>query len=172
MEETLPQTVVTMNDMKGVSEELSELMNGVTDEVRRSDEAGGGAAQRLAIAIKFAKDLDEHSEALEGLAETYQEQMRSIDPGVSYILDQLEEDPQQKSEVGEFLETLASLGPVFQQFSDSVEGNAALVYDLGRIARPMRAPTRRMAAALRKTASASIVAQNWAARAGRLMEED
>jgi len=169
MEEQLPELNVTMTDIGAVAEEVTGLMQTVTDEVNSSDLAGGGASQRLAIAIRFASALDEHSERLETLADKYENQMRAVDPGVTYILSELEAHPDQVMEAKEFIVSVSALGPLLSGFVNTVEEDAAIVAGMAQIARPLRKPSGRMAGAMHRIGAASLTPQKWAERAARLV---
>jgi hypothetical protein len=169
MEEQFPELSVTMTDIGAVAQEVTGLMQTVTDEVNASDLAGGGASQRLAIAIRFASALDEHSERLETLADKYENQMRAVDPGVTYILSELEAHPDQVMDAEEFVVSVSALSPLLSGFVNTVEENAAIVAGMAQIARPLRKPSGRMAGAMHRIAAASLTPQKWAERAARLV---
>jgi hypothetical protein len=168
MEEAVPLLSITLESLTALNADFVAAMQGVTEEVQASDAAGGGASQRLAIAIRFAQKVESFAEQFETFATQYEEQMRAADPGVNYILSELEADPEKLTEAGEFPDNVRSLGDQMNQMNETIDSSATLIGDFGRIARPLRKPSSRLAAALRRLASANVAASNWAARAERL----
>jgi hypothetical protein len=172
MEEALPKLIVTMQEVTSLSAALTEDMNAAQEEVAASDARGGGASGRLSIAVRFSRRLDESAEGMEDLAGRFEEQLRSIDPGVSAILTTLEEDPNQIADAIEFLETLVELGPVFSEFVEKSNASAEVMQQLGGISTSLRAPSRRHSEAIRRLSRAGVVVDNWATRATRLLNEE
>ncbi len=170
MEEALPEVTTVMQEVSAATQALTAKMNEVQVEVAASDARGGGAAARLSIAARFSMELDEAATQMEELAERYETQMRAIDPGVSTILSELEQDPSKVERgVVEFLETLVQLGPVFSEFVDITTANAENMAQLGRIAIPLRRPSRRYSEAILRLSRAGVAADNWSTRAARLL---
>jgi hypothetical protein len=171
MEDAVPRLSLTLQALTSLNAEFSETMNNVTEQVRRSDDAGGGASQRLAVAIRFAHQLEGFADQFESLATQYEDQMRAADPGVSYILSELEADPSKVEEARAFPQSLTTVGDQMKHMNESIDSSASLVGNFGEIARPLRKPSNRLAAALRRLAGANAAVSNWAARAHRLQQD-
>lgn len=168
MEEAVPSLSVTLQSLTALNADFVEAMRRATAEVERSDAAGGGAAQRLAIAIRFAQELETFADQFDALATQYEEQMRAADPGVTYLLSELEADPQKLLEASEFPESVKAMGAQMEQMNENIDTSAKQIGNFGQIARPLRKPSSRLAAALRRISGANAAASNWAARSERL----
>jgi hypothetical protein len=170
-EEALPQISTILVEMTRIGSEVSDLFTSAVEQVAQSDAAGKGMSGRLAIAVRLASDLEQLSLALEDLSLEYEGSMKSVDPGISYLIGRLEEDANalKDEEVREFLSSLGELASSTTEMTAQVEANSELVAGLGDIARPLRAPSKRVADAWLRVTRASVVITNWQSRAGRLI---
>ena len=170
MEEALPELNSTMQQVGALTESVTGQMQGRLDEIRVSDARAGGAAGRLSIAARFGTELDDAATRMEELAERYESHMRAVDPGVSTILAELDTNPGQiQGEVIDFLKMLVDLGPTFSDFVDRTTESADAIMELGRLAIPLRKPSRRYSESIRRLSRAGVVADNWSAAAARLL---
>jgi hypothetical protein len=98
--DTLTEAEVAMPLLVQVTEELTAIFNelpAISDarlnEMEESDRRGGGAGGRLVIAQRLAEDLEEPTARIEALAADFISHLERIDPAISYLIGEIEEDP-------------------------------------------------------------------------------
>ena len=144
-----------------IIEEMSALMTEATAEVERSDARGGSSGARLLIANRLADSLTSLAERLEEVAQSYADRMNQVNPGISYIISELERDPAQLAEAPEFPDQVNTLAAATREGLESAAGLATVVEGIGSITRRLREPSRRISRALRDFAQASEVIYEW-----------
>lgn len=169
MEEAMPRLNATIEEMAGVVGQLGELGVRGSAELDALEASGiTGVGPRLPIIGRFAAALDGPTDRLEMLISRYASDIERIDKGVSFLLDRLEAEPELIGEAPGFPEALVELGvSATSGLSPSAELGETIA-TLGAAARSLRAPTHRLAAALRSIPVVSAPIWAWAARASRL----
>lgn len=169
MEEALPRVAETLNRLTGHSSELTTYMAQTTEEIERSDQSGGGSPGRLRIAVQLAQELASRADTYEDLAAEYEARLREIDPGVNFLISQLEEARENLgASAPEFIESVRTNARVSKDMATAMRANAEVMAGLGNVARPLREPSGRIARALGRIADASLVAENWDSRISRI----
>jgi hypothetical protein len=129
----------------------------------RSDARGDGARGRLVIAQKLANDLHEPTTSLEQLAADFVSQLARMDPGISYLISQIEEEPALRDEddARQFIESIEQLAGAAEGALGEVSVLATAVQNLGEISNRLRPVTRRMSTVLRRISDSSHTIQEW-----------
>ena len=90
---------------------VNELFVDSTEQVRRSDDSGAGFSGRLAIAQRLAKKLEGQADIMEPRIADYEQRMMKLAPGVDYLLQRLEEEPN-SAEAHTFVENFLFFQPL------------------------------------------------------------
>jgi hypothetical protein len=169
-EEAMPRLIECITEMGRIINQMGELSRSATDELSKSDSAGGGAGGRLAITIRFAKALSDRAASLELLAADYEEQMKRIDPGVSYLISRLEEEPDLQAEAPDFVPAISTTAQATREGMVSLQTLSDSIEPLELVARPLRPVARQIRSALRRVKEASGVVSTWERKVGAVTE--
>jgi hypothetical protein len=141
------------------------LAEGATKEIQDADQSGKGAAGRLAVARKFAKDLMEPADRIMQLANKYASQSYDVDAAIRIMIaaipDEIERDPKAKSIACEFFDTITTMA---QSSQDAMSGLKAMVQQLGTaesLSRDLRPPLQKLKKGLTIMIEASAVIDGW-----------
>ncbi len=167
-EASFPLAAEKIEETGNILTEMNSLMTEATAEVERSDARGGGSGARLLIANRLADSLTSLAERLEEVAQSYADRMNQVDPGISYVISELERDPSQLAEAPEFPAQLGMLAGATREGLQSAEELAEVVEGIGAITRRLREPSRRISRALRDFSEASQIIFSWDDRIKRL----
>lgn len=165
-EEALPLFAQISEELTAIFEELPTLTNTAFEEMERVDARGGGAGGRLLIAQTLANNLEEPTERIEQLAADFVGQLARIDPGISYLVERIEEEPSLRldEEARQFAEGIEQLADAAEQGLGQVGILANTVQELGQISNRLRPVARRMSTALRRISESSHTLQEWGRR--------
>jgi hypothetical protein len=165
-EEATPLLAQVSEELTAVFEELPALTDAVLEEMAKSDARGKGASGRLVIAQKLAGDLEDPTSRIEQLAADFVGQLERIDPGISYLVVQIEENPQlrEDDDARQFIAGIGELAGAAKEGLGQVGVLADTVQGLGQISNRLRPITRRMSTALRRISNSSQTIQEWGRR--------
>jgi hypothetical protein len=141
------------------------LTEGATKDIQDADQSGKGAAGRLTVARKFAKELMEPADRIMQLANKYASQSYDVDAAfrtmIAAIPDEVERDPNAKSAACEFFGMITTLA---QNSQDAMSGLKAMVQQLGTaesLSRDLRPPLQKLKKGLTIMIEASAVIDGW-----------
>lgn len=163
-EEALPLLVQVSEELTTVFNELPALTDQAVREIATSDERGGGAAGRLVVAQKLSMSLEEPTVRIEQMAANFVDQLGRMDPGISYQISFMEEDPsllETDENARMFATAIAELARASEQSLGQVAMLANSVQDLGKISNRLRPVTRRMSTAVRKISGGFQTIKKW-----------
>lgn len=163
-EEALPLLVQVSEELTTVFNELPALTDQAVREIATSDERGGGAAGRLVVAQKLSMSLEEPTVRIEQMAANFVDQLGRMDPGISYQISFMEEDPsllETDENARTFATAIAELARASEQSLGQVAMLANSVQDLGKISNRLRPVTRRMSTAVRKISGGFQTIKKW-----------
>ena len=165
-EEALPLLAQISEELTAVFEELPTLTNAALEEMNKVDARGGGAGGRLLIAQRLANDLENPTERIEQLAADFVGQLARIDPGMSYLVERVEEEPDLRSndDARQFISGIEELASAADQGLGQVGLLANTVQDLDQVSNRLRPVVRRMSKALRRISESSETIQEWSRR--------
>jgi hypothetical protein len=165
-EDAMPLLAQVVEELGALFEELPTLTNTSVAEMEASDARGGGAGGRLLIAQKFAKDLEEPTARMEQLAADFLSQLERIDPGISHLISEVEEDPslREDEDARKFIDSITQMADAAEQGLGEIGTLASAVGNLGRISNRLRPVSRRMSTALRRIAGSRTTMQEWGRR--------
>lgn len=160
--EKLADTEIGMESMKTILTSVTSVMASIgtiadaaTTEIARSDARGGGARGRLAIAERVAEQLETKAGTLEALSQEFVECVDRTDPGVVYLLERLEAEPETLKEAEAFCASLRTLAASAVQIRPTIASFQRTMKDAGTMSRSMRNATTRLAGAAGRLPSAA-----------------
>jgi hypothetical protein len=165
MEEALPRLGATIDEISGLTERLGEIMSKGQENLQRLQNAGNDSATaRLQVAAATGSDLGSLADEFESTVAEYEQLLIQVDRGLIAMAEAIEEDPARVDELGELPANITEAAAAVQGAIDSSDETAALVGQLARIARPLKRPAERYAAAMRRFGKASALFPAWDAR--------
>jgi hypothetical protein len=147
----------------GAVAKMGELAQEASEKMARSDAQGRGMKGRLAVAVEYASGLKEIAAELERDVETYVEAMAAVSEGNLILIQRLEEDPSQLDEPDsrDFALIVRRAAETARETSGSLSGLVEIIAENAKAARVLREPSRRIAEALQRFASASAMVDEW-----------
>jgi len=163
-EEALPELNDVLTRMGEATQEMGRLAEEATAEMQKTDDAGGGARARLAIAIRFADSLKGPAAELGEASVSYESVLRRVDPGFSYIISRLEDEPELASEADEFVSSVVTMADAAAEAMESTEALGGSLSGVETAARPLRPVVRDIRMALLRIREASGLIAGWKRR--------
>ena len=162
-EEAFPLFAPVSEDVTALFNELGSLTSAAQDEMTKSHARGGGAGGRLRVAQGLANDMDEPATRLEQSAADFTAQLARIDPGISYLIGRIEEEPDllNDDEAQQFVKGVRELADAAEPALKQVGELADIVHGMGSVSNRLRPTTRRMSTALRRISGTSETIQGW-----------
>jgi hypothetical protein len=164
-ESMMPRWTDTVYEIAHQIEEVGQIMNESTEEIRRSDQAGKGFGGRLYIAKKTARRLADPADSLAQLGSTYASQMHELNGGIRTLIQAVPEggpaDPDELTSVCEFFTALRRMAAAAETGLAQVEGMVNQASAMEGLSRDLRAPLRRMKEGLTRTLEARAVVREW-----------
>ncbi|HUP16127.1 MAG TPA: nucleotide-binding protein [Acidimicrobiia bacterium] len=150
MEESFPLLVEDFNELSIETRRFGDLSREATNAVEESDSRAAGMRGRLAIALKFAEDMEAPVARFEQLAAHANDQWFRVRGGITFLLGRLASGdltPEEHAEAPAFLASMAQLRDAAALASPTMDSFNASLETLGRIARPVGRLTRRLRSA-------------------------
>jgi hypothetical protein len=141
--------------------ELGREAVAATQRLGESNARGAGMQERLDVIKQYAQEVSRIAGQLEGDVGNYEEAMASVSAGTLAIIERLEEDPTQLAAAMDFARFLRQLAARTRQGLESQQGFVGSMNEAARASRVMRGPTRRVANALDRFATASQAVDEW-----------
>ncbi len=164
-EVALPAWAETVTVLGNEMTEFNALAEGATREIQEADRSGKGAAGRLAVARKFAKDLTGPADRILQLANNYASQSYDVDAAIRTLIaaapDEVERDPSAKGMVCEFFNTITVMA---QSAQDAIGGLSVMAEALGTaesLSRDLRPPLQKLRKGITIMIEASAVIEEW-----------
>ncbi len=164
-EVALPAWAETVTALGNEMTEFNALAEGATRELAEADQSGKGAAGRLAVARKFARDLTGPADHILQLANNYASQSYDVDAAIRTLIaaapDEVERDPSAKGMVCEFFNTIAAMA---QSAQEAIGGLSAMAEALGTaesLSRDLRPPLQKLKKGITIMIEASAVIEEW-----------
>lgn len=151
----------TMNSATSIIEEIGTIYVEAAENIQQSDARGRGISGRLAIAEMTAKKLLNPASRLEVVSGEFAQTVDRIEPGISYLLNKLAEEPEQLKEIPAFPDQIRALCEAARA---SVDGpilmlkNAA---EIGKASRSLRKSAERFAPSFKRLADTSARVASW-----------
>lgn len=161
MEVGIQSLTQTMGAASSIIEAISTIYNDGTESVRKADERGGGAAARLTIAEQIASRLGKQAARLEVVAGEYAQTVDRIEPGLTFLLQWISENPKQLEELPEFPEQLRKLCEAAQS---SIAGTLSMrnnALEIGKASRSLKRVGQRLVPSFSRFAEASTRVAGW-----------
>jgi hypothetical protein len=160
-ETAMPQIGQNLEVGIAVLESIGEAMEKATAEAQEADRRGAGMAGRLTAAQRLAENLAGPAAELQQVANTHEAIIGRVDPGVAYLIGQMEENPALLSEAGGFPEAVEGLANAARDMTQGGEGFVQGVEGMVTAARSLRAPGRTLRSAVEKIVAASSPILRW-----------
>ena len=169
-EEAMPVLLEVVEALGTLFEELPALSEAAVAEMNAADERGAGAAGRLVAAQRFAANLEEPTVRIEQLAADFLSQLERIDPGISHLISQIEEEPELREDENarEFIEGIKNMAEAAEEGLGQIGILADTVEGLGQMSNRIRPVSRRMSTALRRISESVNTMRVWGQRINAL----
>lgn len=146
LEDGMHGIVPILGNAARITEEITAHFNQSTEETTRSDEQSGGAGARVQIANRLAARLEDPASRLEVVVGEYAQSVRRMDPGMTYLLQRLVDEPEHKAV--EFANTIRALIDSAETSLASTSRFRDSLHETGGATRPLKRVTHRIASTL------------------------
>ena len=163
-EEAMPAMGETLEGVTTILETIASLTDATTAEIHESDRQGKGMSGRLVLTRKLAATLAEPAAQLKQSAQTYSLVMKRIQKGMDLIIEELEANPEQLAEAGEFPDQIVSLANNAEGSIEATKQMVEATKTTGSLARDLRKPTRDISNSLELVIEASQPILLWRER--------
>ncbi|MCH7583824.1 MAG: hypothetical protein IH941_01545 [Acidobacteria bacterium] len=148
---------------------VTSAMQDATAEISASDAAGRGSKGRLTIAVSLAQRFDTLADELEPIAVSTEEAVNRTRGGANYLLSKMESgdlaDGVDDFDAATFVSSTEKLAQATEFSRSSSDSLQKQLLQLGKIARPLRSPVRRLTDAFGRFSSIDEPAREWRDRA-------
>lgn len=168
MELAFPKMTASLNEVAELVGQVGELNQKTSHEMVEASQHDGSAVAKLLAARKYAAALTPVADQLEARAQTFEQRMRDVDAGVSYLLERLEAEPDLLLQAESLPENVKHWSAAVAENEPKVLELAGMFETLGGAARDLRAPTRRIADSLRRIQRAAAPVLSWDNRVAEL----
>lgn len=171
MEAAMPRMTGAIQAIGGVLTQIGELGQLTSSELAEAEAAGDRTmATRRALVSKLAARLAEPAVQLDENIADYARFVGVVDGGVSYLLDQMEVNPDLRKEAGDMPQSLVDMAKTTADAFSAVDSLAAVFDQTATLSRDVAGPARSLAASLRHIREVSAPIFRWAERARPLVE--
>lgn len=156
--QSLTQTMVASIS---IVEQISAIYTEATARIQQADARGAGVSARLAIAELTATQLIEQAPRLEVVSGEFSRTVDRIEPGIQYLLNRLEEEPDLLTEIPDFPIQVRTLCDAARS---SIEGSNAMyqnAIEMGKASRSLKRAGERLAASFKRFSDTSIRVADW-----------
>jgi hypothetical protein len=163
-ETTLPELAPIILELGPSLEQLRQLAQATTNELKQSDAHGGGAAGRLKVAVKLAAQLRPTAEAIRKLGLRNADAVAKIDPGVNAMLDEIEAQPDvafQTEGIPEYVDGIRSIRRNGRTGADALKGTSDEWRVIAGYTRVLRPAVRDIQSGLRSFVDAQAIYEGW-----------
>lgn len=161
MEDGIQSLTQIMSAASSIAEEISKIYTEATADVVEADARGGGAMARLMIANKTAAKLDEQASRMAVVAGDYERTVQRVEPGLTFIAQQLIDDPTQLKEAPDFPSSIRHLSNSALPSIESALTMGSNALEIGKASRALRQVGYRLSASFTKMASVSRQVVGW-----------
>jgi hypothetical protein len=156
--QSLTQTMVAAIS---IVEEISAIYTEATASIQQADARGAGASARLAIAELTATKLVEQAPRLEVVSGEFARTVDRIEPGIQYLLNRFEEEPDLLAAVPDYPLEMKSLCDAARA---SIEGSNAMhcnAIEMGKASRSLKRAGERLAPSFKRFSDTSSRVADW-----------
>jgi predicted nucleotide-binding protein len=171
MEEAMPEATEIMTELAVDVQALGDLTRKATGEMTESDERGLGSRGRLAVAIRYAENLQPLAEKTELLVDQFSERINRVEGGVLWMFDRIESGPlssEERAVAQTLLDTMVKAGGAAGESIASTQKMIDAMEVASKSARPLRTVTTRLMAAYRQLVLMMAQFETWSSRATEL----
>lgn len=149
--------------------EVGHLTQKAAEQMQRADGAGSSISRRLAISNRLGQQLAPISEQIDDESRGYTGALDLLDPFVSTLLGLLEDDRSQVPTAASFLKSLIDMDEQSETGLAALVQLAEVMDGAAKTSRALRAPIRRIQAALRRVSDSRPTMAVWADDARALL---
>jgi len=164
-EVAMPAWAETVTALGDEMTAFTALTESATKDIEDADRSGKGAAGRLAVARKFAKELTEPADRIMQLANNYASQSYDVDMAIRTLIagapGEVEGDPSARNTVCEFFGAITTMA---QNAQDAVTGLKEMAQTLSTtesLSRDLRPPLQKLQKGITIMVEASAVIDGW-----------
>jgi hypothetical protein len=162
MESALPTLAQIIQRAVEVQTELQQIATNAVQEMAESDAKGGGFGGRLSITRKVATQMENAATQMEETADDYEQAMSRVSPGMDHLISPLRADPVQREQAASFVAAIkGAAAPVEVAIVNSTQF-AEVIRGLGRFAKPLGGPGRRIGDAVQRMVKQMTSMKRWA----------
>lgn len=161
MEEGMTTVTPILGNVVTVTNEISQYFTDSTGETNVLAKQSSGAGPILQAANRLALRLEDPASRLEVLVGEYSQSIRRIDPGVTFLIQRLIDEPEQRGAAPAFVQMIRGLVtaveasiPATGTFRDSIRATGAAT-------RPLKRVTHRIASSYESFVASSGLLLNW-----------
>lgn len=152
------QTLGTGSSILG---EISRVLEDGTAKINALPATGNYSAAKLAVANRIAAALEDPALKLRIVAQDYAKNVEQASPGMVYMLQGINNSPEQLQEAGEFPKQIKSLVMAAIGQMKSVDGFIDAMHQSGSATRSMRKVTASIVQSTEKIRNASSIIAGW-----------
>jgi hypothetical protein len=141
--------------------EMGKLADDAVSKSAQSDAQGRGMRGRLVVAVEYAQALSKVADDLEGDINEYVAALSAVSDANLALIERMEADPSQLAEAMDWALITRRLADSARTSMASLGGLLGSMEENAKLARVLREPTRRIAAALRRQSEATGVMDEW-----------
>lgn len=150
-----------MTSATTIVEDISKVYSEATASIHEADARGGGAAARLLIANRTAAKLDEQASRVEVVVGDYERTVQRIEPGLTFLAQELTANPAQLADAPDFLAAVRGLSRAAQGTIDGALTMRQNALDMGKASRSLKQVGYRLSASFAKMAVVSGQVAKW-----------
>jgi len=127
-----------LNSMTATIARVTSLVESAVKQIGRSDARGGGARGRLTIVERLATQLNEQGATLEAQSMEFEACLKQAEPGVDYLLGQIESDLAPREQASAFIAWLHTLTKTAEENDRAITSLREEMKAIGGSSRSMR----------------------------------
>lgn len=161
-EATFPRLVQTLNAIGEEIQNVGDLAEATTSEIKESDANGGGFKGRLAVINRLAQTLREPSVRLEELGSEYVADLLVLDPAMKQLIKQAgEESSDNPDAVESFLSSVQEMVTGSRSATGGIAGMIEALNGSAEMSRELAVPIKRMRTALQSMVDSQRLIDSW-----------
>lgn len=151
----------TLNTGGSILGEVTRILQDGTAKIESLPASGNYSAAKLAVANRIAASLEDPALRLRIVAQDYARHVERANPGMLYMLHELENSPDQIEQAGEFIDSISGLVQVAIEQRESVGQFVLSMRQGGNATRSMKKVTQSLINSSERIGDASGVIASW-----------
>jgi len=165
-ENALPEWADIISDFSREMENFNTLTVNATEEIGVADRANKGAAGRLVVARKLAKNLAEPAEHMLELANRYAAKSYDVDAAITMLIsgapEEVENNPDTKETACEFFDSVTTMAQSSREAVHGLEEMSQTLAAAENLSRDLKPPIQKVKKSIQILIEATAVIDGWA----------